>query len=155
MEKVHVHALTTSSKGIANCIITPVEVTNLYTGEKQESKGIWDTGATNSAITSHLAISLNLKLISKINVKGVHGDKWVNLYLIKITLNNKNISVNVAVSECDELSTDNTIGILIGMDVINKGDFSITNYQGQTTMSFRVPSLERIDFFENIKKNKK
>jgi hypothetical protein len=55
------------------------------------------------------------------------------------------------VSECTELSTDGSIGVLIGMNIINKGDFAITNFQGKTTMSFRIPSKQKIDFVEGLK----
>ena len=37
-----------------------------------------------------------------------------------------------------------------GMDIINKGDLSITNYQGQSYLSFRFPSIDRIDYVEEI-----
>ncbi len=36
--------------------------------------------------------------------------------------------------------------VLIGMDVIANGDFAVTNHQGKTLMSFRMPSVECIDF---------
>ena len=35
------------------------------------------------------------------------------------------------------------------MDVISQGDFSITNYNGNTCMSFRKPSMHEIDFCKN------
>jgi len=40
--------------------------------------------------------------------------------------------------------------MIIGMDVITKGDLSITNYQGQTFLTFREPSLDRIDYVAEI-----
>lgn len=39
------------------------------------------------------------------------------------------------------VSTD----VLIGMDIISQGDFSITN-QGNTVFSFRIPSAHTVDF---------
>lgn len=39
--------------------------------------------------------------------------------------------------------------ILIGMDVINRGDFAVTNVGGITKFSFRVPSEAHIDFVED------
>jgi hypothetical protein len=36
--------------------------------------------------------------------------------------------------------------VLIGMDVITAGDFAITNHDGKTKMTFRVPSLADFDF---------
>ena len=36
--------------------------------------------------------------------------------------------------------------LLIGMDIINLGDFAITNKDGVTMLSFIMPSLNHIDF---------
>ena len=36
------------------------------------------------------------------------------------------------------------------MNIIKQGDFSISNYNGKTTMTFRVPSLCEIDFVKDI-----
>ncbi|MCK4911673.1 MAG: SEC-C domain-containing protein [Thermodesulfovibrionales bacterium] len=41
--------------------------------------------------------------------------------------------------------------ILIGMDIMSKGDFAVSNHGGNTTFTFRMPSIEEIDF--NSKKN--
>ena len=44
--------------------------------------------------------------------------------------------------------------ILIGMDIINRGDFAVTNHNGTTRFSYRVPSQGYIDFVEEIKQAK-
>jgi hypothetical protein len=150
-KKQQVHALTNVSQGIARSIITPVEVTNVFTSQKVPTRGIWDTGATNSVVTKSTATSLGLKPVRQTKVRGVHGDKIVNVYYVNITLNNKNITLNTQVTECDELSTDHSVGMLIGMNVITMGDFAVTNFQGNTTMTFRVPSLQKIDFVAGMK----
>ena len=36
--------------------------------------------------------------------------------------------------------------VLLGMDIITIGDFSITNQAGNTVFSFRVPSQHTIDY---------
>ena len=41
------------------------------------------------------------------------------------------------------------IGVLIGMDIITSGDFSVSNYNGKTVFTFRTPSQERIDYVNN------
>lgn len=41
---------------------------------------------------------------------------------------------------------ENTRDVLIGMDIINQGDFAITNQNDKTMLSFRMPSRESIDF---------
>jgi len=151
MPNQKVHALTKLSQGIARSIVTPVEVTDVFTNKKVETTGIWDTGATASVVTKSTAASLGLKPVKRAMVRGVHGDKEVNVYYVNITLNNKNITLNTQVTECDELSPDNSVGMLIGMNVITMGDFAITNFQGQTTMTFRTPSLQKIDFVAGMK----
>ena len=36
--------------------------------------------------------------------------------------------------------------VLVGMDIINKGDFAVSNRNGATSFSFRIPSVENFDF---------
>lgn len=149
-----VHAISTRGTGILNCIQTPITISNTFTNQEVHTKGIWDTGATNSVVTSSTAKQLGLVPLSKTKVRGVHGVKEVNVYFVQITLNNANVTIKTPVTECDELSGDQSVGMLIGMNVITKGDFAITNFQGQTVMSFRVPSIQKIDFVEGIKNGK-
>ena len=147
-----VNALTHKGEGIENCIATPVEVENPITKKKIKVLGIWDTGATHSAITKEAAEVLGLTPVSMGIVHGVHGHSQVNVYYVKITLNNQNITLQTRVSECAYLNATNKqkAGLLIGMNIINMGDFSISNKDGQTIMSFRVPSLENIDYVKEI-----
>ena len=149
-KNLSVNALTNQNVGLCRSIVTPVEITNVFTNQKIQTQGIWDTGATNSVVTRSTASSLGLIPLKMATVRGIHGNKDVNVYYVNITLHNKNITLNSQVTECEELSPDNSIGMLIGMNVITMGDFAITNYQNNTTMSFRVPSIQRIDFVAGI-----
>ena len=36
--------------------------------------------------------------------------------------------------------------VLVGMDIINRGDFAVSNRNGATAFSFRIPSVEEFDF---------
>lgn len=67
----------------------------------------------------------------------------VNTYLINLTLPNKVTIENLSVTSSD-LGDD--VDLLIGMDVIKLGDFSITNTNNSTTFSFRIPSIEEINY---------
>jgi hypothetical protein len=147
-ENNEIHVITNKTSGIAKKILTLVEVRNINTGRNVQTSGLWDTGATGSVITKSTASALGLVPIGIRKVRGVHGIREVNEYFVNITLNNKNITVNVSVTECDELTTDNSTGLLIGMNIITLGDFAITNFKGNTTMSFRVPSMQNIDFLQ-------
>ncbi|WP_204166844.1 SEC-C metal-binding domain-containing protein [Phocaeicola sartorii] len=146
-----INALTIKAKGLLNAIVTPVTLKNTFDGKYIKTNGIWDTGATNSVITRSSACQLGLVPTGRTIVNGVHGAKEVNSYFINITLNNNNITLDVVVTECEELSSNKDIGMLIGMDIITTGDFSITNYNEHTTMSFRTPSIQTIDFVRGMK----
>lgn len=114
------------------------------TSKLYPTQAIWDTGATNSVITAEIAKVLNLKPISKSIVHGVNGSSEQNVYYVSIILPNNFLIHAIRVTECESLGGN--FGALIGMDVISNGDFAVSNYNGQTSMSFRVPSIERIDF---------
>ncbi|MRY85105.1 aspartyl protease family protein [Parabacteroides distasonis] len=149
-----VNALTISTPK-SNVIKTDVKISNPKSGTHISTKGIWDTGATNSVITKSTAQALGLIPISMAKVIGVHGSKEVPVYRVSITLNNENISLETEVTECEELSGTQNIGMLVGMNIIGMGDFSISNFNGETTMTFRVPSLEKIDYVSEIAEHNK
>jgi predicted aspartyl protease len=117
-------------------------------------KGIWDTGATGSVIAKSTAQAIGLSPIRKTTVRGVHGSRKVNVYFVNIKLHNQDIAIDAEVTECEDLTNDNSIGMLIGMNIITMGDFAVTNYQGQTVMTFRVPSLQKIDFVQGMRNGK-
>lgn len=150
-----IHALSQYSRCIQSQITTEITITNIYNGKSVKTVGIWDTGATKSCISKSLADELELKPINRAIVQGVHDSKEVNVFFANFTLLNEQISLNITPTECDELSKDGKIRVLIGMDIINMGDFCITNLGGQTVMSFRVPSLERVDYVEIINQEKR
>ena len=145
------HALTRVFDGIVDSITTNVTVKNAFTDSKISTIGIWDTGATGSVITKSTAQKLGLKPVSAAKVRGVHGERIVNVYAVEITLHNDQITLTTSVTECDELSGDKSIGVLIGMDIIQMGDFCITHENGKTIMSFIKPSQKAINFVEDIR----
>lgn len=149
-----VNALTISTPK-SNVIKTGVRISNPNSKECINTYAIWDTGATNSVITKSTAETLGLIPISMAEVMGVHGSKVVPVYMVSITLENENISLLSEVTECEELSADCDTGMLVGMNIIGMGDFSISNFNGETTMTFRVPSLERIDYVSEINEHNK
>jgi hypothetical protein len=66
------------------------------------------------------------------------------LFLVDIGLPNGVRASNIRVTDGDIFGCD----VLIGMDIIGAGDFSITNVNGITVMSFRLPSIKEIDYVE-------
>lgn len=76
-------------------------------------------------------------------VKGVNTTEKVNTYLIDVFLPNKIHIPKVTVTE-GKLSEK--VPFIIGMDIINIGDLVITNANGKTVFSFRIPAVKEIDF---------
>jgi len=113
--------------------------------------GIWDTGASGTVINSKIINELSLKPSGKTIVSAVGSGGKVNqyetpTYSINIVLPNKVVIVGVVAAQGEIGGGD----ALIGMDVITAGDFSVTNFQGKTTISFRTPSSGEIDFVKEI-----
>jgi len=134
---------TAQHSSIANSLPTKVYVESPETNKHVEANAIWDTGASRSLIRPEVATRLNLKPISKTFID-TPSDKSVpsNVYLINVYLPNEAKIVNIQALE----GTPNCCDMLIGMDVITLGDFAVTNFNGRTMFSFRIPSMTAIDF---------
>lgn len=153
-EQIKVHAFTLKAKGIASCLYTPIEIAvpqvnfNYNSSIRTDIKGIWDTGATSTVITQKVVDALNLTPTGKTLVNTAsESNKLVDTYLVDIFLSNelrvKGVQVTIG-------TIVDGIDCLIGMDIINLGDFSITNYNQKTVMSFRIPSLHEVDYLNTI-----
>lgn len=108
---------------------------------------LWDTGASGTVISKAVVAKLDLKPIGKSKVFHANGDSIVNVYAINIFLPNQVAFKFIKVTEGVLSGFD----LLIGMDIITTGDFSITNLGGKTTFSFRVPSIKEVDFVQEHK----
>ncbi|GHV89321.1 hypothetical protein AGMMS50267_16810 [Spirochaetia bacterium] len=97
---------------------------------------MWDTGATNSCISQRLAKHLGLTFIDLCDVEGVHGIEPAKVYLVDILLPNTVSINNVHVTEFFD---NDDFEVIIGMDIITKGDLAMSNSGGKTIVSFRIP----------------
>ena len=109
-------------------------------------KALWDTGATASCIKPELFERLKLRLLdspSHTMLAGIGGK-----IAAKTTLLSLFITSTFEISFCPVYIADfpGSADILIGMDIINKGDFVVCNTDKKTSFSFIVPSMpERSD----------
>ena len=110
--------------------------------EVSQFVGLWDTGASGTVISKAVVDKLDLKPVGKSKVFHANGESIVNVYAINLFLPNQVGFQFVKVTEGVLSGFD----LLIGMDIITTGDFSITNVGGKTTFSFRVPSVKEVDF---------
>lgn len=137
-------SFTVKSKvGIKNVLETPVDIIS-NSGNKLPIIAIWDTGATNCAITTNVVSALGLVPTGKAVVHTGNGTVTQNTFTIDVLLPNNVVIPKITATEVPGLSGGSNA--LIGMDVINLGDFSITNHKGTTCMSFRLPSGHIIDY---------
>ena len=145
-------AFTLDHIGLAKSLQTPcgicegISIDDLNRGVKHplvtQVTAIWDTGAEMSSISEEVVQSMGLVPVGRARNYTAGGEIEVNIYVINILLP---CDVNFAMIPV----TGNDLGdadMLIGMDIISKGDFAVTNVDGKTTLSFRIPSIERIDY---------
>ena len=109
----------------------------------QKFTAIWDTGATGSVITKKVVDGCGLKPIGVAKVHTASGETTTRVYLASIFLTNK---VCIPELRMIEGIIAGDAEVLIGMDIIGQGDFAVTNKDGKTMFSFRMPSVECIDF---------
>ena len=141
---------TTAYNGIARELKNKVHISSAFdpsaTQEvppKKEYTAIWDTGATNSVISNKVINECNLKPIGMAKVYHAGGESLQEVFLINIYLPNK-LCVTYVRATMGFIPGDSDV--LIGMDIIAKGDFAVTNKDNKTVFSFRFPSIECIDF---------
>ncbi|MDP2301791.1 MAG: SEC-C metal-binding domain-containing protein [Ignavibacteria bacterium] len=151
-------AFTVNNNGRLREIITDIGISVPITDQEikfddpriYRTSALWDTGATNCVVTKSTANSMGLIPIGLTNVFHADGNNTANVYLVNIYLPNNIVISGVKVTECSDAA--GAFGVIIGMDVITMGDFAITNLSGNTSMSFRIPSLEKIDYVEQAQR---
>jgi hypothetical protein len=112
---------------------------------------LWDTGASGSFLTAATVRELNLvptgtRTINHAAKTGEINTFESNTYIVNLFLPNHVIIYGAIVCECEDIAGN--VGAIIGMDVITRGDFSITNVDQKTWVSFRAPSMHPIDYVE-------
>ncbi len=138
---------------VHNQLISPCSVSTLFSFIESESKlesidglhafsALWDTGATHSVISKRVVDALGIKHEGCVPIAHAIGIDEVPIYHVGLVLPN-----DIAFPMPNVPQTDLTgIDVLIGMDIINRGDFAVTNRNDKTMFSFRFPSMTEIDF---------
>ena len=139
-------AFTVKEKGIVRRLMTRAKISG--PNHFQEVTAQWDTGASFTAIARELVKSLDLKPIGFTTVLSPTGSKELRKFYVDIELPSGVTVRSVEVAESDIGAQG--IGVLIGMDIIAQGSFSISNYEGKTTFSFIVPPASPLDYVQKI-----
>lgn len=133
---------------LIDCAISPfIEAGKSDLSKTQSVKCLWDTGCGGNLISKSLVQKMGLIPFRKRGhfFKGLLIDK--NSYLVYVHLPN-GIALPVETMETDFLSEP----FVIGMDIINKGNFSIENSTNKTVVRFEMSQEETMDE-SNIEKN--
>lgn len=137
------NALRQCYKDICNAIQSQIAVSQAPALEKhgkcnyKKFKGLWDTGATHTVISAKAVRLLRLMPVGKTRVLHAQGETTVPTYYISVKLPGQMEIMGITALK-GRLSD---VDVLIGMDIINRGDFAICNYDGKTTFMFRIPSV--------------
>jgi len=152
--QIPVRSFTWSYDRIVNVLKSPVNISTAFDPrfthkppEFKEFIAVWDTGATNTFISQKVIDDCDLKPTSVIDVQTAGKGFRSPVYLANLMLPNQVGFANFRVARATIADGD----VLIGMDVMAIGDFAVTNKDGKTAFSFRVPSLECIDFTGKMK----
>jgi predicted aspartyl protease len=122
-----------------------IEATAVSEDKKKRSisaRALWDTGAELTVITPETAKKLGLRVISKTEIATPSGTMECSQYFVDLLLPNGVRIETILVTEAIPSNCD----VLIGMNIIGLGDFAVTHFEGKTVFSFRVPSMQCIDF---------
>lgn len=141
----------TAKNGKLNQIKTEVAIHK--NGLEIKINAVWDTGASGSCISKNVANQLKLIPVGMSSHNTAAGTIDCYDYIVDITLPNNVCIKNLRVS--DFMGGPN-LDALIGMDIISAGDFSITNANENTVVSYRIPpDAFHIDYVAAQKPNKK
>jgi hypothetical protein len=148
-----IYGFTSKAKTILRVLPVEVSISQAFNPKKTTIKpphkkyfAIWDTGATNSVITEKVVQECLLKPIGMTEVHHVGGKGFREVFLVNVVLPN---SVGISALRVTQGDIVGQAEVLIGMDIISRGDFTISNFNGTTWFSFRIPSVRHIDLKED------
>ena len=104
----------------------------------------WDTGSTYTFISREFVQKYNLNVLNESSVSTPYGKVKSGEVDITIILNNE-MGFPVRALIQDYIHEEG-VDLLIGMNIVSKGDFAISTYDDITCFSSGCPSQGLIDF---------
>ena len=154
MQQDRVYAFTTASPIHLSRLSNECEVSSGWDPEATDVQepvsesftALWDTGATHCVISAAIVDTFGLIPVGMVEAYHVEGMYMAEVFIVNITLPNDVMFPNLEVTKAEIPGAD----VLVGMDVIGRGDFAVTNQEGGTKFTFRIPSIQDIDFVADL-----
>lgn len=107
-------------------------------------KGLVDTGASGSCISQRLVSACRLEKLSALKIISAQGASIVPVYEVDMILPNNTRFNRMSVME---VATSGKFDVIIGMDILSKCDFAVSNSGENLTFTMRFPTAKTpIDF---------
>ena len=110
-----------------HAIVTPVKIKNVLNGREKVVNAVWDTGATYSAATKRVVDELDLFEMAKGVTNGIAGTVIGSTRMALTFPGNRKYATWAEMNEVLELPGD--FDVLLGLDVISRGDLHLTQEQ--------------------------
>lgn len=106
-------------------------------GSMMAVNALWETGSTESLISEKIVKMIEPILKNK--SKYVTRDVVIECetYAVSLSLSDEITFRDVLMKKAD--LSDKNVDIIIGMDIISRGDFEIRNYNNLVEFAFRIP----------------
>lgn len=150
------HCFSIKAEQINRVLVMDIAISQIEESKSIiQTKAIWDTGASSTVITKEIFDQLKLTqfgvaTVSTASVSNVTQPTYLVDVYLKPDVRIQGLEVTVGV-----IAAEHGINCLIGMDIITLGDFSITNLDNKTCMSFRLPSQHEVDFVQTFNRQKR
>lgn len=132
---------------IEDMIIVPAVIG--YNGNYRAVQALFDTRATITYLAREIAEELNLPPTGEIiKTRALKAEQACPVVKAHIGFPKDNVFSNWPIASVSRDNPD--FDIIIGMDLISRGGFAISSYNGHTTFTFRVPSEKEIKFTNDI-----
>jgi hypothetical protein len=144
------HSFTIRSDKLLRILATTAKVSPAFDPAAREAhpsffefRAVWDTGSTGSVISQTVVDKCRLQPIGMTKAQTAGGERNCEVYLINLMLPN---GVGFPRIHVTKMELGPRTDLLIGMDIITRGDFALTHRNGKTCFSYQCPALQEIDF---------
>lgn len=128
-----------------SCPVKGLLTTPLYVRHKNialKITAMFDTGAETSVISPTLREYLDIPTCCSADIRGVHGVQECDVVRADISFDDNMWFIKRRLPVCDFSRTG--IDILIGLDILKKGEFTVKNNKDQVDITFSMELTEQI-----------